>query len=97
VQQLGEVVGRGQSAVVHRALNLITGAVVAVKRIPLASKSEADVSQLSTAVEVLRGCEHPSLVRCEGQIRTEHHVNLILECAQYLLVMCVLTLVQIRR
>jgi hypothetical protein len=79
-QQLGEVIGRGQFGVVYRALNLLTGAVVAVKRIRLAGKSEAEISELATEVELLKKCLHPSVVRYEGLVRTEHYLNLILEC-----------------
>lgn len=77
--QLGECIGRGQFGSVYKALNLNSGRVVAVKRIKLEGKTEEEISQLATEVEVLRSVSHPSIVRYEGLVRTEHYLNLILE------------------
>ena len=50
-----------------------------MKRIKLEGKTEEEISQLATEVEVLRSVSHPSIVRYEGLVRTEHYLNLILE------------------
>ena len=59
---------------------MTTGRVVAVKRIKLAGKTEEEISQLATEVEVLKSVSHPSIVKYEGLVKTEHFLNLILEC-----------------
>ncbi|GAA6035315.1 hypothetical protein JCM8097_008813 [Rhodosporidiobolus ruineniae] len=77
--QLGECIGRGQFGSVYRALNLQTGQVVAVKRIQLEGKSNAEVDELSNEVNLLQRLTHPSVVKYEGIVRTEHYLNIILE------------------
>ncbi|BGP45030.1 Protein kinase of the Mitotic Exit Network [Rhodotorula kratochvilovae] len=80
--QLGECIGRGQFGSVYRALNLSSGQVVAVKRILLEGKTEHEIEQLSGEVSLLRRLAHPSIVRYEGAVRTEHYLNIILEYAE---------------
>ncbi|GAA5910961.1 hypothetical protein JCM5296_005675 [Sporobolomyces johnsonii] len=77
--QLGECIGRGQFGSVYRGLNLNTGQVVAVKRIQLEGKTENEVNQLSNEVSLLQRLAHPSVVKYEGLVRTEHYLNIILE------------------
>ncbi|GAA5890899.1 hypothetical protein JCM6882_008851 [Rhodosporidiobolus microsporus] len=77
--QLGECIGRGQFGSVYRALNLNTGQVVAVKRIQLDGKSESEIDQLSNEIGLLQRLAHPSVVKYEGVVRTEHYLNIILE------------------
>lgn len=64
----------------YRALNLSSGQVVAVKRILLEGKTEQEIEELSGEVKLLRRLSHPSIVRYEGAVRTEHYLNIILEC-----------------
>ncbi|SGY32139.1 BQ5605_C002g01322 [Microbotryum silenes-dioicae] len=77
--QLGECIGKGQFGSVYRALNLNSGRVVAVKRISLAGKTDEEIEQLSSEVAVLQRLEHPSVVKYEGLVKTEHYLNLVLE------------------
>ncbi|GAA5936169.1 hypothetical protein JCM1841_000994 [Sporobolomyces salmonicolor] len=77
--QLGECIGRGQFGSVYRGLNFNTGQVVAVKRIQLEGKTEREVNQLSNEVSLLQRLAHPSVVKYEGLVRTEHYLNIILE------------------
>ncbi|GAA5940863.1 hypothetical protein JCM10213_007988 [Rhodosporidiobolus nylandii] len=77
--QLGEAIGRGQFGSVYRALNLNTGAVVAVKRIQLDGKTDAEINELSKEVSLLQRLDHPGIVRYEGVARTEHYLNIVLE------------------
>lgn len=88
MQQLGECIGRGQFGSVYRALNLNSGRVVAVKRIQLAGKSEEEIEQLSHEVSILKSLVHPGVVKYEGLVRTEHFVNIILECVLSFLFFC---------
>lgn len=57
-----------------------TGQVVAVKRIGLDGKSASDITQLSKEVTLLQTLSHPAVVSYEGVVRTEHYLNIILEC-----------------
>lgn len=77
--QLGECIGRGQFGSVYRALNIHTGSVVAVKRIRLANKSEEEANQLQKEVDLLKRLSHPSVVKYEGLVRTEHYLNIVME------------------
>lgn len=77
--QLGECIGRGQHGSVYRALNLNSGRVVAIKRIELDGKTEQEVQQLSNEIVLLQNLAHEAVVRYEGVINTEHHLNIILE------------------
>ncbi|GAA5980311.1 hypothetical protein JCM10908_001610 [Rhodotorula pacifica] len=77
--QLGECIGRGQFGTVYRALNLNTGQVVAVKRIALEGRTKEEISQLSNEVTLLQSLSHPAVVKYEGVVRTENHLNIILE------------------
>lgn len=63
----------------YRALNLNSGRVVAVKRIQLDGKTDAEVQQLSNEIALLKSVQHPSIVRYEGAVQTEHFLNIVLE------------------
>ncbi|GAA5997736.1 hypothetical protein JCM5350_000713 [Sporobolomyces pararoseus] len=80
--QLGECIGKGQFGTVYRALNLNTGQVVAVKRIQLEGKTEAEIEQLSNEVSLLQRLNHPAIVRYQGLLRSENYLNIILEYAE---------------
>ncbi|CEQ39001.1 SPOSA6832_00459 [Sporobolomyces salmonicolor] len=53
--------------------------IVAVKRIQLQGKTEREVNQLSNEVSLLQRLAHPSVVKYEGLVRTEHYLNIILD------------------
>lgn len=78
-QQLGECIGRGQFGSVYRALNLTSGHVTAVKRIRLEGKTEDEIMELAREVALLKSLAHPSVVKYEGLVRTQHYLNIILE------------------
>ncbi|GAA5872447.1 hypothetical protein JCM16303_004521 [Sporobolomyces ruberrimus] len=80
--QLGECIGKGQFGICYRALNLNTGQVVAVKRIQLEGKTEAEIEQLSNEVSLLQRLNHPAIVRYQGLLRSENYLNIILEYAE---------------
>lgn len=48
-QQLGQVIGRGGFAAVHKAINLITGEVVAVKRFDASQVSKSAMETIKVA------------------------------------------------
>lgn len=42
-------------------------------------KSEQEITQLQREVDLLKSLSHPSVVKYEGLVRTEHYANIILE------------------
>ncbi|KAF9434327.1 hypothetical protein BGZ76_008200 [Entomortierella beljakovae] len=80
--QLGNCIGRGQFASVYKALNLVTGQVVAVKRIKIDGLNDDERDMLMQEVDLLKSLVHPSIVKYEGFIKTDEYLNIILEFAE---------------
>ncbi|KAG0277018.1 hypothetical protein BGZ95_006663 [Linnemannia exigua] len=77
--QLGNCIGRGQFGSVYKALNLVTGQMVAVKRIKIDGLKDAEMDILMQEVDLLKSLAHPSIVKYEGFIRSSGYLNIILE------------------
>ncbi|KAI8333119.1 hypothetical protein BC941DRAFT_455229 [Chlamydoabsidia padenii] len=77
--KLGNVIGKGQFGIVYRALELRTGKMMAVKRIKLDSSKEGDLLDVMQEAKLLQQLSHPNIVKYEGIIQTQDHVNIILE------------------
>ncbi|KAJ3293316.1 hypothetical protein HK104_004582 [Borealophlyctis nickersoniae] len=77
--QLGNCIGRGQFGAVYKALNMETGRVVAMKRIPLADQGKEGIADLMTEVDLLKSLSHPNIVKYEGFIQNENYLHIILE------------------
>ncbi|KAF9104006.1 hypothetical protein BGX29_002582 [Mortierella sp. GBA35] len=77
--QLGNCIGRGQFGSVYRALNLVTGQMVAVKRIKIDGLKDVEMDILMQEVDLLKSLAHTSIVKYEGFIRTSGYLNIILE------------------
>ncbi|KAF9135653.1 hypothetical protein BGW39_001533 [Mortierella sp. 14UC] len=77
--QLGNCIGRGQFGSVYKALNLVTGQMVAVKRIKIDGLKDAERDILMQEVDLLKSLTHPSIVKYEGFIRSSGYLNIILE------------------
>ncbi|CAO3566234.1 unnamed protein product [Mortierella alpina] len=77
--QLGNCIGRGQFGSVYKALNLVTGQMVAVKRIKIDGLKENQMDMLMQEVDLLKSLAHPSIVKYEGFIMTYGYLNIILE------------------
>ncbi|KAF9205755.1 hypothetical protein BGZ49_003556 [Haplosporangium sp. Z 27] len=80
--QLGNCIGRGQFGSVYKALNLVTGQMVAVKRIKIDGLKEEEREMLMQEVDLLKSLAHPSIVKYEGFIKTDSYLNIILEFAE---------------
>jgi serine/threonine protein kinase len=78
-QQLGNCIGRGQFGSVYLGLNIKTGETVAVKRIRLEGLADVEVQQLKREVELMRGLNHPAIVKYVGACETKGHLNIVLE------------------
>ncbi|KAJ2700911.1 Protein kinase of the Mitotic Exit Network [Coemansia sp. IMI 203386] len=77
--QLGNCIGRGQFGSVYRALDLETGQMVAVKQIPLDGQDSDDMDDVMQEVELLKSLSSPRIVRYHGFVRTDAHLNLVME------------------
>jgi len=58
---------------------MVTGQMVAVKRIKIDGLKDAEMDLLMQEVDLLKSLEHPSIVKYEGFIKTDGHLNIILE------------------
>ncbi|KAH7097083.1 hypothetical protein BKA62DRAFT_818558 [Auriculariales sp. MPI-PUGE-AT-0066] len=77
--QLGDVLGKGASGQVYRALNFTTGETVAVKQIQLANIPKAELSEIMSEIDLLRNLNHPNIVKYKGFVKTREYLNIILE------------------
>ncbi|KAJ3412959.1 hypothetical protein HDV05_008674 [Chytridiales sp. JEL 0842] len=76
--QLGNIIGRGQFGAVYKALNVDTGEVIAIKRIPIDTQNNS-LDSLLDEVNLLKGLSHPNITRYLGFIMEDGHLNIILE------------------
>ncbi|OAD78613.1 hypothetical protein PHYBLDRAFT_101025, partial [Phycomyces blakesleeanus NRRL 1555(-)] len=75
----GNSIGKGHFGTVHRALDLRTGQMVAVKRIKLNVTRKEDVSDVLQEAHILQSLTHPNIVQYKGFIQTSEHINIVLE------------------
>ncbi|KAF9189075.1 hypothetical protein BGZ50_000975 [Haplosporangium sp. Z 11] len=61
------------------ALNLLTGQMVAVKRIKIDGLKDVERDLLMQEVDLLKSLAHPSIVKYEGFIKSYGYLNIILE------------------
>ncbi|KAJ3161776.1 hypothetical protein HDU86_006547 [Geranomyces michiganensis] len=77
--QLGSGIGKGQFGAVYQALNMDTGQVAAIKRIPLIDQKEKGIQDLMQEVELLKSLSHPNIVKYLGFLLEKSFLNIILE------------------
>ncbi|KAJ2162751.1 Protein kinase of the Mitotic Exit Network [Coemansia sp. RSA 552] len=77
--QLGNCIGRGQFGSVYRALDLETGEMVAVKQISLEGQDAESMEDVMQEVELLKSLSSPRIVRYYGFVKTDAHLNLVME------------------
>ncbi|KAJ2487359.1 Protein kinase of the Mitotic Exit Network [Coemansia sp. RSA 2320] len=77
--QLGNCIGRGQFGSVYRALDLETGQMVAVKQILLEGQDIDNMEDIMQEVELLKSLSSPRIVRYHGFVKTDTHLNLVME------------------
>lgn len=75
--QFKELLGKGASASVYRAINLITSVEVAVKQIEINSKDNVDL--MMTEIRLLKILKHRNIVKYHGYVNTGTTLNIILE------------------
>ncbi|KAK4511656.1 uncharacterized protein ATC70_012873 [Mucor velutinosus] len=77
--KLGNVIGKGHFGTVFRALDLMSGKTVAVKQINLKDARKADIEDMMQEASLLSSLTHGNVVKYEGFIQTQEHVNIVLE------------------
>ena len=63
----------------YRGLNLTTGATVAVKRVALSGIPKEELEGIEMEIMLLRNLDHVNIVRYVDAIRTDDHLNIVLE------------------
>eukprot|EP00193_Tetraselmis_chui_P003626 CAMPEP_0177753396 /NCGR_PEP_ID=MMETSP0491_2-20121128/1440_1 /TAXON_ID=63592 /ORGANISM="Tetraselmis chuii, Strain PLY429" /LENGTH=314 /DNA_ID=CAMNT_0019268683 /DNA_START=121 /DNA_END=1065 /DNA_ORIENTATION=+ len=77
--ELMEQLGEGSYGSVHKARDLVTGEVVAVKIIPLSAQEEEGFAEIQREVHVLQECNHPNVVRYLGSLRARDALWIVME------------------
>ncbi|KAI9467968.1 MAG: kinase-like domain-containing protein [Benjaminiella poitrasii] len=77
--QLGNCIGKGQFGSVYRALDLITGETVAIKKLVIEGEDEQEIMK---EVTLLKTLSHPNVIRYLGTVQNLHSINIILEYAE---------------
>ncbi|EJU03326.1 Pkinase-domain-containing protein [Dacryopinax primogenitus] len=77
--QLADLLGKGASGQVYRALNWTTGETVAVKQISLANIPKTELSDIMFEIDLLKNLHHPNIVQYKGFVKTREFLYIILE------------------
>ena len=78
--RLGDQIGSGAHGVVYRGLNQQTGALIAVKQIPIDGVTEAQIAiVLQREVDILTDITHPNVVRYFGMEVRNNFLHLMTE------------------
>ncbi|OAD72842.1 hypothetical protein PHYBLDRAFT_100991, partial [Phycomyces blakesleeanus NRRL 1555(-)] len=77
----GNCIGKGQFGSVYRGLDLTTGEIVAVKRVKIVN-GELDQEEIMAKVSLLKALSHTNVIQYIGFIKTQNHMNIILEYAE---------------
>ncbi|ORX91461.1 hypothetical protein K493DRAFT_50780 [Basidiobolus meristosporus CBS 931.73] len=77
--QLGDRIGKGAFGSVYRGLNLHNGEVVAIKQIKLTNIPSTELDVIMMEIDLLKKLKHQNIVKYGGFIKTEDHLNIILE------------------
>jgi serine/threonine protein kinase len=77
--QLGDLLGRGASGSVYRALNFLTGETVAIKSISLLTLPPTSLPDIMSEIDLLKNLHHPNIVKYKGFARDEENLFIVLE------------------
>lgn len=77
--QFGDMLGRGASGSVYRALNFLTGETVAIKSVSLLTLSPTALPDIMSEIDLLKNLNHPNIVKYKGFARDKESLHIILE------------------
>lgn len=77
--QLGDLLGRGASGSVYRALNFLTGETVAIKSVSLLTLSPSALPDIMSEIDLLKNLNHPNIVKYKGFARDKDNLFIVLE------------------
>jgi len=77
--QLGDLLGRGASGSVYRALNFLTGETVAIKSISLLTLPPTSLPDIMSEIDLLKNLHHPNIVKYKGFARDKENLFIVLE------------------
>ncbi|ORX40201.1 hypothetical protein BD324DRAFT_644621 [Kockovaella imperatae] len=77
--QLGDLLGRGASGSVYRALNFLTGETVAIKSISLVTLSPSALPDIMSEIDLLKNLNHPNIVKYKGFAQDKENLFIVLE------------------
>ncbi|KAL1412966.1 Protein kinase of the Mitotic Exit Network [Vanrija albida] len=77
--QLGDLLGRGASGNVYRALNFLTGETVAIKSISLLSLPPSSLPDIMSEIDLLKNLNHPNVVKYKGFTQDKENLFIVLE------------------
>eukprot|EP00767_Chilomastix_cuspidata_P002763 gnl/Chilomastix_cuspidata/289.p1 GENE.gnl/Chilomastix_cuspidata/289~~gnl/Chilomastix_cuspidata/289.p1 ORF type:complete len:1039 (-),score=218.99 gnl/Chilomastix_cuspidata/289:4769-7885(-) len=77
--RLGNLIGKGASAEVFKALNIHTGQTVAIKQIPRRVLSEEQIEPIREEIRLFTSLSHPNVVKYIGSEETAEFIYIILE------------------
>ncbi|KAK4686255.1 hypothetical protein P7C73_g3874, partial [Tremellales sp. Uapishka_1] len=77
--QLGDLLGRGASGSVYRALNFLTGETVAIKSISLLSLPPSSLPDIMSEIDLLKNLNHANIVKYKGFARDKESLFIVLE------------------
>ena len=76
---LADEIGRGASGVVLKALNLQTGGVVAIKKVPLRGESKDHLQLLQREIDLLKLLKNPYIVEYRESFNTTDTLYIVME------------------
>lgn len=77
--QLGETIGKGGFGCVYKALDQQAAHIVAIKQVSLGGLHSGDISSIEVEIELLSKLKHKNIVKYIHSIRTDTHLNIVLE------------------
>jgi len=77
--QLGDLLGRGASGNVYRAINFLTGETVAIKSISVQSLPASSLPEIMSEIDLLKNLNHPNIVKYKGFTKDKDNLFIILE------------------
>eukprot|EP00290_Baffinella_frigidus_P006077 CAMPEP_0180131612 /NCGR_PEP_ID=MMETSP0986-20121125/8518_1 /TAXON_ID=697907 /ORGANISM="non described non described, Strain CCMP2293" /LENGTH=452 /DNA_ID=CAMNT_0022071511 /DNA_START=245 /DNA_END=1603 /DNA_ORIENTATION=- len=79
IGDVGEVVGVGSFSVVHAAQNLTSGQLLAIKMVKVPDDNEIFVKRLRREITILRGVDHPGIIKLLHVFEAPGKVNMVME------------------